>query len=78
MNPELVDVKALISLDYDGRSYHRGEWFKARAVDALLLGEAGSVSLNREYRTRASVPAAPTPGKRGKGYKRRDMVAESS
>lgn len=79
MSEALVDAKALVALEYDGRSYRPGEWFKARAVDALTLGQAGRVSLTREYATRATTTrstAAEKPGKRS--YKRRDLTAESS
>lgn len=73
---EWVDVKALVGLEYDGRAYQAGDWLKLRPVDALTMGEAGHVSLNREYRTRASVAStsAAKPSKRT--YKRRDLVAE--
>lgn len=77
MSEALVDAKALVALEYDGRSYGPGEWFKARAVDALTMGQAGRVSLTREYATRSvRSTAAEKPSKRS--YKRRDMTAESS
>lgn len=78
MNRELVDVKALVSVDYDGRSYRRGQWFKAQAVDALAMGQAGTVSLTREYTTRSAVAQTPTGKPSKRAYRRRDMVAETS
>jgi hypothetical protein len=75
----LVDVKALVRLEYDGRIYRPGDWFKVRELDALTLGEAKRVSLNREYQTRATavrVPASKSPKRNT--YKRRDLTAESS
>lgn len=79
MSEEAVRVKALVGLEYDGRQYRAGDWFSARPVDALTMGQAGRVSLNREYATRALTapqPRAEKPSR--KKYRRRDLTADPS
>ena len=84
-----VTVPVLKPLDYQGRSYVRGQKVTMRPIDAAAAARAGKVSLakpSKAYRTTvmtAEAPAAsPTPARgvrrRRSGYQRADMNADVS
>jgi hypothetical protein len=84
-----VTVPVLKPLDYQGRSYVRGDSVTMRAIDAAAAARAGKVSIAKSskaagtYATTAmtaEAPAVPEPsGRRRRGgrgkYQRRDLRA---
>lgn len=74
-----MQVTAIKSFSYGGRTIERGEAVEMSAVDAAIHGRKQNVSLTRRTDTRDMTAQAddrePAPRKR-RNYKRRDLTPE--
>ncbi len=77
----MVEVPVIKAFSHDGQAYGVGDRVRVEPLQAAALARRGLVSLTRGYRTKpmtAAPAAAPEPPKRGRRYRRRDMVPEAS
>lgn len=85
--PATVTVPALKPLEYQGRSYVRGDLVKATPVDAAVMASRGEVTLTRgvviapapqrEQQAMEADPPGAAPSRRRRSYRRSDMTART-